>query len=455
MGRESDGNGGDSMKNMTKRIFLVVFFAAVISIGCFLCSMSYQEKNIERYNELVDGYIENRRLMSEIRQGMYEMQARVATHIITEDPELLERCEEKIQELDEEIQNLFAKLESRLESNEEKENLHEVTKSYNTMDAQLKVALKFSRQGAKESTEYYMYEIMDVYIQKSNEAFDGYYQQMKSDVDDEKAQVNREMQKVRVWRDSAFVFVIVVIGICLLVVHRSGRRIVDDQRRETSEHNAHIMDMQYKTIVGMANLIESRDGETGEHVKRTSAYAVMIAEELFAQGVYRNDITKEYMDNLWKAAPLHDIGKIVVSDSILQKPGKLTSEEFDKIKLHASEGGRIIDDTLEAIDDKTYLDMARKVARYHHEKWDGSGYPEGLKGEEIPLCARIMAVADVFDALISKRCYKEAMPIGKAYEIIRESSGSHFDPAVAEAFLRIRPQVEIFLREEDSTEKSI
>ncbi len=440
------------MKNITKRIFFAVFFAAVISVGCLFFLLVYQEKTTDKYNALVDGYIENRRLMSEISQNMYELQARVASHVVSNDPEALERYESGIHEIDDEITSLFRQMKERLMDDGEKEIFREVTKSYNALDDQVKVALKFSGQGAEEATEYYVCEIMDTYIQKCNEAFDGYYDRMKVNVEQEKERLNEEMQRVALWRDISFAFVVFVIGMCLLIVYRSGRRIVNDQERESEEYNTHIMDMQYKTIVGMANLIESRDGETGEHVKRTSAYAVMIANELMSKGIYADDITKDYMDNLWKAAPLHDIGKIVVSDSILQKPGKLTPEEFDKIKLHASEGGKIIDGTLEAIDDKEYLDMAHKVARYHHEKWDGSGYPEGLKGEEIPLCARIMAVADVFDALISKRCYKEAMSVDKAYEIIKESSGSHFDPEVAKAFVGIRPQVEAYLREEDADE---
>ena len=178
----------------------------------------------------------------------------------------------------------------------------------------------------------------------------------------------------------------------------------------------------------------------------------MIAEELSQEVPYKEIINSVYMENLWKAAPLHDIGKIKISDTILQKPGKLTDEEFELMKMHASEGGKIIDVTMGAIDDREYLDMAHQVARYHHERWDGSGYPDGLRGEEIPLCARIMAVADVFDALVSKRCYKKAMTVEKAYSIIQESSGSHFDPVVAEAFIRIRPRVEAYLRNEDGEE---
>ena len=131
----------------------------------------------------------------------------------------------------------------------------------------------------------------------------------------------------------------------------------------------------------------------------------------------------------------------------------LTPEEFEIMKSHAPEGGQIIYETMGGIEERDYIEMAHDVAKYHHEKWDGSGYPEGLAGEEIPLCARIMAVADVFDALISKRCYKEPIPFQKAYAIIEESVGSHFDPVVAGAFLKLRPEVEKYLLElEESRE---
>ena len=197
----------------------------------------------------------------------------------------------------------------------------------------------------------------------------------------------------------------------------------------------------------MANLIESRDEDTGEHVMRTSWFVNALARELAKDSPYKDQLTEEYLDNLWKAAPLHDIGKIKVSDTILCKPGRLTKEEFEIMKTHAAEGGKIVYETMQNIEEQDYVEIAHDVAKYHHEKWDGSGYPEGLSGQNIPLCARIMAVADVFDALTSKRCYKDAMSVEEAYKIIKESSGSHFDPVVAEAFVKLRPTVEEYLRE--------
>ena len=139
---------------------------------------------------------------------------------------------------------------------------------------------------------------------------------------------------------------------------------------------------------------------------------------------------------------MHDIGKIAVPDVVLQKPGRLTDEEFDIIKQHTVDGGRIIQDTFGHLEDDLYSKMAYQVARHHHEKWNGKGYPEGLKRRAIPLCARIMAVADVFDAISEKRCYRDAMPMDKCFQIIEEGSGQDFDPIIAEVFLDMRDKVE-------------
>ncbi|MCR5608957.1 MAG: response regulator [Lachnospiraceae bacterium] len=213
-----------------------------------------------------------------------------------------------------------------------------------------------------------------------------------------------------------------------------------------------LLDIQYQVVISMANLIESRDGNTGEHVKRTSMFVKMIANRLLEKGKFEDVLTKEYMDALFHAAPMHDIGKIIIPDTILKKPEKLTDDEFEIMKTHASEGGRIVNNNLSKIEKKKYVDMAYDVATYHHEKWDGGGYPEGLKGEEIPLSARIMAVADVFDALMSKRCYKDAMPLDEAFKVIEESSGTHFDPTIANAFLELRDEVTNMLENEEFEE---
>ncbi len=195
-------------------------------------------------------------------------------------------------------------------------------------------------------------------------------------------------------------------------------------------------------IMGFATLVENKDGSTGGHIKRTTKYVELIVNELQRRGQYMDVLTKDYIENLLLAAPMHDIGKISVPDAILQKPGRLTEDEFEKMKLHAASGGRIVQETFGHLGEDQYSEIAYEVARHHHEKWNGKGYPDGLKRKEIPLCARIMAIADVFDAVSEKRCYRDAMPLERCFEIIEEGSGQDFDPTLVEVFMDIRDKVE-------------
>ncbi|MBQ3791866.1 MAG: HD domain-containing protein [Clostridia bacterium] len=203
-----------------------------------------------------------------------------------------------------------------------------------------------------------------------------------------------------------------------------------------------VSSLQEHIISGLANLIENRDLETGEHITRTSAIVKALAENAKRDGVYAEQLTDRFIGFLVTLAPMHDIGKIVVSDVILKKPGKLTPEEFEQMKRHADVGGDVVREVLNGITDEEYVSFAADIATYHHERWDGTGYPKGLKGEEIPLSARIMALADVFDALVSERCYKKPMSPEEAFEIIAQESGSHFDPYLAKVFLDHREDFE-------------
>ncbi|MBF0229472.1 MAG: two-component system response regulator [Desulfamplus sp.] len=189
------------------------------------------------------------------------------------------------------------------------------------------------------------------------------------------------------------------------------------------------------TIESLGNLAEYRDQETGGHIKRTKNYVKSLALNIRNNQRFRAVLTNDYIDLLTKSAPLHDIGKVGVPDSILLKPGRLTDEEFEEMKKHATYGRDIIAASEKSLGEESFLTLAREIAYTHHEKWDGSGYPEGTKGDEIPLSGRIMAIADVYDALISKRVYKAPFLHAKALEIITKGSGTHFDPDVANAFI--------------------
>ncbi len=236
--------------------------------------------------------------------------------------------------------------------------------------------------------------------------------------------------------------------LCLLDVtdQRKHYSLLQNYQRDL-EHEVRIKtkalkQMQRKMLIGFAEIVENKNMITGGHVKRTSSYAYAIAIELRVTEHYVNTLTDAFIEGLQMVAPLHDIGKVSVPDSILDKPAKLTTEEFDIIKSHTTNGKILIERVLSEDEDQSYYEIAKNVAFYHHERWDGDGYPSRLKREEIPLEARIMAVADVFDALVSSRPYKKAFSMDTAFDIILEERGKHFDPVIVDAFISIRPIVE-------------
>ncbi len=206
-------------------------------------------------------------------------------------------------------------------------------------------------------------------------------------------------------------------------------------------NNKKLLAVQNSILTGMATMVESRDNSTGGHIKRTSSCVRIFVDYLKTQPEY-SALSEKFCNDVIKAAPMHDLGKIAVPDAILQKPGKFTDEEYEKMKMHSAEGARIVGEVLKEVDDADFKKLAINVAHYHHEKWNGQGYPEKLAGEQIPFEARIMALADVFDALVSKRCYKESFSFDKAFEIISESAGSHFDPALTKQFIQCRDKLE-------------
>lgn len=206
---------------------------------------------------------------------------------------------------------------------------------------------------------------------------------------------------------------------------------------KVAERTLELSQTQDVTIHSLATLAETRDNETGGHILRTQRYVGALATYLATKQKYSEKLSKRTIELFFKSAPLHDIGKVGVPDAILLKPGKLTDEEFTIMKTHAELGYQALVRAEEAFNMKdmpSFLEHARDIAFTHHEKWDGRGYPRGLAGEDIPLSGRIMAVADVYDALICKRVYKPPMPHEKAAQIIRGDSGTHFDPEVVEAF---------------------
>ena len=247
-----------------------------------------------------------------------------------------------------------------------------------------------------------------------------------------------------------------LIVLCLFLIFGSHVQFTISKRKEAEmdliESNKKLQNARAATILGLAKLAEYRDEGTGTHLERIREYAKRLAEQMAENSRYKTIITQEYIEDIFQSSILHDIGKVGIPDAILLKPGRLTDEEFEVIKRHAIMGGDAIGIIESRIKERSFLSMGKEIAYNHHEKWDGSGYPRGLKGEEIPMSARIVALADVYDALTSKRFYKEAYTHERSKEIIVDLKGSHFDPAIVEAFLILEAEFKT-IREEKFEEE--
>jgi putative two-component system response regulator len=218
---------------------------------------------------------------------------------------------------------------------------------------------------------------------------------------------------------------------------RQYSHVLEDKVQEQVQE---ISDSQLATILAMAKLAENRDDDTGQHIERVQLFCKMLAEELFRQNAYKEIVTQEFSEMIYHCSPLHDIGKVGIADRILLKPGKLTPEEFEIMKTHTTIGARTLETVKKRYPRNAFIAMGARIAKCHHEKWDGSGYPIGLKGNDIPIEAQILAVADVYDALRSKRVYKDAFSHEKSSEIIFEGAGKHFNPALVGVFEKLEKE---------------
>ena len=225
-------------------------------------------------------------------------------------------------------------------------------------------------------------------------------------------------------------FTLIGIIIYSVVCSRNVKELSQGVRIEKIQNNL---------ITTLATAVEERDQCTGGHIVRTEEYVSKLVEKIRKKEKYAK-LPRLYFRNVVMAAPMHDLGKIKIPDNILNKPGKLTTEEYEIMKKHSEYGAQVIQNSMRSVDDDSYIDVAINIAKYHHERYDGTGYPEQLKGEDIPLEARIMALADVYDALISKRPYKEAFSKEKALEIIKDGTGTQFDPELAPIFIEVVQQ---------------
>ncbi|MFA6138067.1 MAG: two-component system response regulator [Sulfurimonas sp.] len=238
---------------------------------------------------------------------------------------------------------------------------------------------------------------------------------------------------------------IVMARVKVHIENKAAADFLKDQNNflesEIQKRTREISAIQNVTILAMASLAETRDSDTGNHIRRTQFYVIALAEKLKNHPRFTKFLSKQMIDTLFKSAPLHDIGKVGIPDHILLKPGKFTPEEFEIMKTHTTLGRDAIAHAEKQLGmEVEFLQIAKEMAYFHQEKWDGSGYPTGIRGDDIPISARLMAVADVYDALISRRIYKEGMPHEKAVSIIVEGKNTHFDSDVVDAFLVLQDE---------------
>lgn len=454
------------MKNIPLKIFIMVLISGIVGVSGMIILKINIGNLSDGYREITREYSENKRYTLEIRALLYRHQALVANHTAADSEKKYSEYETAAKKTENSLREMFDELGGRMKSGDKSEKVyHKAYSSYISYLQNADIAFGFSREGSKATADYYIVNVMDDYVKKVNanlDALDGY-------TEEEIVAAQNVMDgHIRFSTVSAIVCISAIaasVTVCLAFCVRITSNLekykdalekdVERKAEALREHSEKMLRIQNNTIIGMANLIESRDGDTGEHVKRTSRYVNMLASAAKESGYCADILTDGYIELLSKAAPMHDIGKISVPDSILQKPGKLTGDEFESIKSHAAEGGRIIRDVMSGIEEKDYIDIAADVASCHHEKWDGTGYPLGLSGGDIPLCARIMAIADVFDALVSKRCYKSPMPLDDAFGIIEESAGTHFDPTLARLFLGLRKDIENYLKNTAADDRAL
>lgn len=439
------------MRGIPLKIFCVVLLTGLIGIAGEIILKYDIDQLSSNYNNVAVDIMKEQEYSLRISALLYQHQAVVSSCLIAEDQEQVQGYLQEEQRLRETLKSMFSKLGKQIKGSDMETLYHQVYSDYTSYLSNADVALQLCQKGSIATASFYVNNTLEDFLSDVDDNIELLENEIDAEMEDARKQMNFYIRFTQITEIVCVVCIIVAVVICIVYCVKSAsgmerqekdlKRAMDVQHNTLMKHVEHLMGMQDNIILGMANLIENRDGDTGEHIKRTSQYVEMLANRAREAGLYTDILTDEYIMLLVKAAPMHDVGKISVPDRILQKPGRLTEEEFEQMKRHAPEGGRIVKEVFRDVEDEKYIEIASQVAAYHHEKWDGNGYTSGLSGEEIPLSARIMALADVFDALVSKRCYKDAMSYDKAFQIIEESAGTHFDPQLTEIFLEMREEI--------------
>lgn len=443
------------IKRIPFQIFILVLCAGIAGIsGMFIMRHNLNEIS-KNYELIIEGSLKDRHNMYDLCRLMNRHHIAVSWYVLADSENAKSSYIDEAAELKTEIMAILYELSESISGSEKEQLFHTVYSNTINYFSNAENVFRMSAESGDATAKYYITSFLANFIDNINadtDIMDGYITEEINAIN-EKMESSLEIASISETISSVFIVIIVVVCIIMCVnitsrLEKYKNQLEEENERKTraiTEHNRRMLTIQENTVIGMATLIESRDHDTGEHVKRTGRYVELLTRAAQKAGYCTEILTDDYAELLIKAAPMHDIGKIAVSDSILQKPGKLTDEEFSIMKGHTTAGGRLIVEVLSNIEEQKYVDIAAQIAEGHHEKWDGSGYPKGLHGSDIPICARIMAVADVFDALVSKRCYKAPMSVDKAFKIIEESGGSHFDPELASLFCSIRNEIESVL----------
>ncbi len=405
----------------------------------------------DSYREIIEEHNVNRTYMEQISQLLYQHRSIVAIHVASKEAKDRAKYEETEQQLREKMGTTLAQFRRRMTGNEREQVYHRVYSDYYSYLQNVDITLQLSREGSVETSVYYLTGQMSDFLESVNKNLSQLEQLTLNEMKLAQEKMNSCIDFSRVSTTICIIMISATMLICLIYCvtitshleqyKENLEQEIEQKNLSITQHNEKMLALQDNIIIGMANLIESRDGDTGEHIKRTSFYVNLLARAIRDKGLYTDILTDNYIELLTKAAPMHDIGKILVPDHILQKPGRLTPEEYEIIKEHSAAGGKIVREVLGFIEEKDYIEIASDMAAHHHEKWNGSGYTKGLAQEDIPLSARIMAIADVFDALVSKRCYKSPMPVEESFAEMEKSSGTHFDPQLVKIFLGLKEEI--------------
>ncbi len=439
------------VKSIPFRVFIMVLSASIIGISGVLILKHNIDSLSDSYREIIEEHNVNRTYMEQISQLLYQHRSIVAIHVASKEAKDRAKYEETEQQLREKMGTTLAQFRRRMTGNEREQVYHRVYSDYYSYLQNVDITLQLSREGSVETSVYYLTGQMSDFLESVNKNLSQLEQLTLNEMKLAQEKMNSCIDFSRVSTTICIIMISATMLICLIYCvtitshleqyKENLEQEIEQKNLSITQHNEKMLALQDNIIIGMANLIESRDGDTGEHIKRTSFYVNLLARAIRDKGLYTDILTDNYIELLTKAAPMHDIGKILVPDHILQKPGRLTPEEYEIIKEHSAAGGKIVREVLGFIEEKDYIEIASDMAAHHHEKWNGSGYTKGLAQEDIPLSARIMAIADVFDALVSKRCYKSPMPVEEAFAEMEKSSGTHFDPQLVKIFLGLKEEI--------------